>query len=571
MAETTSEEYLHLGTAAEFALSKVSILQKTVMSNNNTLSSSLNGLREHITQIEMVSGRVSAASALQVGKASKDAGKKDDKDKGEEFEPGDIISGAFEGGAAMLKMAMDVQQTQAAFQQFTGSAATAKALIGSLQEMAIATPFNSSELMKNAETLLESGTAAANIVPTLTLLGDVSRGNAEKLESLTGAFAQVQTDGKLTSDTLEDLVNAGFNPLEEMSRTSGIAMSKLQTDLNAGKISADQLTTSLISATGPGGQFFGSMQAQSETATGKWQQFNERMEMAGTSLGTALLPVATNFIDNALLPMAAVLENVANWLSKHSDLVGLLAVVIGGALIGYKLWAVSQGIVNMVMNLNPIGLVVAGIVALIGGILYAWNTFSGFRGAVVGVWEWLKAFGSLIKDFVIDRIKGMISGISGLGQAISYMFKGEWSKAWETGKTAVKDLVGVDAVKHAAENAGKLGGAFSKGFDDGVKMKPISLKSLMPATTPATRMQPTASYAGLGQSPVQTGAGLGAAKDKAEGITGGGARNIIINLQKLFDNINIHAATVNEGVSDMEQIVTEALLRVLNSANAIAI
>src|ERR1044072_6677992 len=168
MAETTSEEYLHLGTAAEFALSKVSILQKTVMSNNNTLSSSLSGLREHITQIEMVSGRVSAASALQVGKASKDAGKKDDKDKGEEFEPGDIISGAFEGGAAMLKMAMDVQQTQAAFQQFTGSAATAKALIGSLQEMAIATPFNSSELMKNAETLLESGTAAANIVPTLT-------------------------------------------------------------------------------------------------------------------------------------------------------------------------------------------------------------------------------------------------------------------------------------------------------------------------------------------------------------------------------------------------------------------
>lgn len=569
MAETTSEEYLHLGTAAEFALSKVSILQKTVMSNNNTLSSSLSGLREHITQIEMVSARATSAASLQAGK-SKDSGGNDDKDKGEEFEAGDIISGAFQGGAAMLKMAMDVQQAQAAFQQFTGSAATAKALIGSLQEMAVATPFNSSELTKNAEALLESGTAAANVVPTLTLLGDVSRGNADKLDSLTAAFAQVQTDGKLTSDTMEELVSAGFNPLEEISRTSGIAMNKLQADLNAGKISADQLTTSLISATGPGGQFFGAMQSQSETAAGKWQQFNERMEMAGTSLGTALLPTATNFIDNALLPMAAMLETAANWLSKHSDLVGLLAVVIGGALIGYKLWAIGQGIVNMVMSLNPIGLVVAGIVALIGGILYAWNTFSGFRGAVVGVWEWLKAFGSLIKDFVIDRIKGMISGISGLGQAIMYMFKGEWSKAWETGKTAVKDLVGVDAVKHAAENAGKLGGAFSKGFDDGVKMKPISLKSLMPSTTPATRMQPTANYAGLGQTPVQTG-GLGGAKEKVEGITGGGGRNIIINLQKLFDDINISSTTVKEGISDMEQMVTEALLRVLNSANAIPV
>lgn len=570
MAETTSDEYYQISKAADLALSKVALFQATMMSNNKALSSSLNELRENIAKVEKVSAGASSASTAEAGKKKKDD--KKEKDEGAEFEPDEIISGAFSGGAALLKMAMDAQQTQVAFQQLTGSATTAKALISSLGELAVATPFSDAELTKNAAALLESGTAAANVVPTLTMLGDVSRGNAEKLGSLTGAFAQVQTDGKLTSDTLSELVNAGFNPLEEISRTSGIAMSKLQADLAAGKISADQLTTSLISATGPGGQFFGSMQAQSETAAGKWQQFNERMESAGTSLGTALLPTATNFIDNALLPMAAVLETAANWLSKHSDLVGLLAAVIGGALIGYKMWAIGQGIVNMVMSLNPIGLVVAGIVALIGGVIYAWNTFSGFRGAVVGVWEWLKAFGTLIKDFVIDRIKGMISGISGLGQAIMYMFKGEWSKAWETGKTAVKDLVGVDAVKHAADNAGKLGGAFSKGFDDGVKMKPISLKSLMPATTPATRMQPTANYAGLGQSPVQTGgAGLGGAKDKVEGITSGGARNIIINLQKLFDNINIHAATVNEGVSDMEQIVTEALLRVLNSANAIAI
>lgn len=564
MAETTSDEYYQISKAADLALSKVALFQTTMMSNNKALSSSLNELRENIAKVEKVSAGASSVSTAEAGKKAKGV----EKDEGAAFKPDDIISGAFKGGAALLKMAMDAQQTQVAFQQLTGSATTAKALMSSLGELALATPFNDAELTKNAETLLESGTAAANVIPTLTLLGDVSRGNAEKLGSLTAAFAKVQTDGKLTSDTLAQLVNAGFNPLEEISRTSGIAMSKLQADLNAGKISADQLTTSLISATGPGGQFFGSMQAQSETAAGKWQQFNERMESAGTSLGTALLPVATNFVDNALLPMAAVLETVANWLSKHSDLVGLLAAVIGGALIGYKLWAIGQGIVNMVMSLNPIGLVVAGIVALIGGVIYAWNTFSGFRGAVVGVWEWLKAFGSLIKDFVIDRIKGMISGISGLGQAIMYMFKGEWGKAWETGKNAVKDLVGVDAVKHAAENAGKLGKAFSNGFDNGVNSDEISFK--MPSTSALPKMQATGTYAGLGQSPVLTGgAGLDNAKDKVEGITSGGARNVTINLQKLFDNINISTTTVQESITDMEQMVTDALLRVLNSANAI--
>jgi tape measure domain-containing protein len=567
MAETTSDEYHQISKAADLALSKVSIFQKTVMSNNNTLSSSLNELRENITRIEITSAKATSATTASMGDKAKEAAKKDDKDKGEEFD----IDGIIKGGTAMLKMAMDLQQTQVAFQQFTGSATTAKALVSSLQEMGISTPFSSNELMKNAEALLASGTAAANIVPTLTLLGDASRGDQENLDALTSAFSQVQTDGKLTASTLTDLVNAGFNPLEEMSRMSGISMSKLQADLDAGKISADQLTTSLITATGPGGQFFGAMQAQSETAAGRWQEFNERLEMAGTSLGSALLPIATDFINNALIPMAAILEIAANWISEHASLVGFLATAIGGALIGYKLWAVAQGAVNLVMSLNPIGLIVAGIVALIGSVIYAWNTFSGFRGAVVGVWEWLKAFGSLIKDYVIDRIKGMISGISGLGQAIMYMFQGEWSKAWETGKSAVKDLVGVDAAKHAAENAGKLGSAFSKGFDDGVRMKPISLKGIMPATPTLPRMKATGDYSGLGKTPEMTAGGLNNAKDKVEGITSGGARNIIINLQKLFDNINISSTTVQEGVTDMEQMVTEALLRVLNSANAIPI
>jgi tape measure domain-containing protein len=570
MADTTSDEYYQISKAADLALSKVSIFQKTVMLNNKTLGSSLSELREHITQIDITSAKASSGTSAAISKKAKEAApekKKADVDKGETYS----VDGIIKGGTAMLKMAMDLQQTQVAFQQFTGSATTAKALVSSLQEMGATTPFNSSDLMKNAESLLASGTAAANIVPTLSLLGDASMGNKEHLDEMTKAFTQVQTDGKLTTSTLSELVSAGFNPLEEMSRTSGISVSKLQADMNAGKISADQLTNSLVSATGPGGQFFGAMQAQSETASGRWQEFNDRLEMAGTSIGTALLPIATDFINNALIPMAAMLETVATWLSQHSTLVEFLAVTIGGAILGYKLWAMAQGAVNLVMSLNPIGLVVAGIVALIAGVVYAWNTFSGFRGAVVGVWEWLKAFGSLIKDFVIDRIKGMISGIAGLGQAIMYMFQGEWSKAWETGKNAVKDLVGVDAIKHAADNAGKLGGAFSKGFDDGVKMKPISLKSLMPAKTPATRMVPGGDFTNAGRATEQT-AGLGGnAKDKVEGITGGGGRNIIINLQKLFDNINITSTTVQEGVTDMEQIVTEALLRVLNSANAIAI
>jgi hypothetical protein len=568
MAEKTSDEYYQISEAADLALSKVSIFQKTVMSNNSALGSSFNELREHITRIEITSAKASAAGSAPAGQKPKEEKKK--KDEGMEFKPDEVVTGALKGGAAMIKMAMDLQQTQASFEQLTKSTVTAKALIGSLQTMALATPFNSSELMKNAEALLESGAAAENIVPTLSVLGDVSGGNKDKLDALTKTFIKVQEDGKLTSSTMADLVKQGFDPLKEISETSGISLTKLQEDMAAGRISAQQLTNSLISATEPGGQFFGVMQAQSETAAGKWQTFNERIQMAGTTLGTALMPIVTGFVDTALMPMAAGFQVAADWISKNSDLVGLLAAIIGGALIGYKLWAAAQGVVNLAMSLNPIGLVVAGVFALAGVFIYLWNTFSGFRGTLVAIWEGFKAFNSLIKDFVIDSIKGMISGISGLGQAIMYIFKGEWSKAWETGKNAVKDLVGVNAIKHAAENAGKIGTAVSDGYNKGVNMKPLKLPSLpsMP------KLKPNGDYSGLGQTPAPAGAGVqvgGNAKEKVEGITGGGGRNIIINLQKLFDDININSTTVREGISDVEQMVTEALLRVLNSANAIQV
>lgn len=571
MAENTSDEFYQIGRAAEAATSKVSIFQRTMMSSTQSMGSSLTELREQITQIEISTARASSLSAAAVSRTKKPQEEpqkeKKKKDEGDEFKVGDLIK----GGTGLLKMAMDLQTTQVAFQQLTGSATTAKALIGSLQQMGTTTPFKSKDLMENAKALLDSGTSAANVVPILSLLGDVGKGNQEKLNGLTKAFGQIQESGKLTETSMKAMVDAGFNPLDEIARTSGLSMEKLKADLAAGKISVDQVTTSLISATGPGGQFFGAMQQQSDTAAGKWNQFNETMNMAGTTLGTALLPLATDFINNVLIPMGTALQMVAGWLAEHSGLIEGLAVVIGGALIGYKLWAIAQGAVNLVMSLNPAGLVVAGIVALISGIIYLWNTFSGFRGAIVGAWEWLKAFGTLIKDFVIDRIKGLITGMGGLAKALGYIFEGEWSKAWETGKQAVSDLTGITAAKNAYNNAGSLGKAFSKGFDDGVNMKPVSLKSLMPKTPAAPRMAQPADYSTLGNTPTRanTSNGLNTAQGKVEGITGGGARNIIINLQKLFDDININSSTVQQGVSDMEQIVTEALLRVLNSANAI--
>jgi TP901 family phage tail tape measure protein len=107
---------------------------------------------------------------------------------------------------------------------------------------------------------------------------------------------------------------------------------------------------------------------------------------------------------------------------------------------------------NAAMTANPIGLIIVGISALVGVVALCWNKFEGFRRVVFQGWEMLKLFGNTIKTYVIERFKGLLSGITGIGKALMHFFKGEWSEAWQVGKQAAKDLVGVDAAKNAVRN-----------------------------------------------------------------------------------------------------------------------
>lgn len=105
---------------------------------------------------------------------------------------------------------------------------------------------------------------------------------------------------------------------------------------------------------------------------------------------------------------------------------------------------------NAALTANPIGLVIVGVAALVGVVALCWNKFEGFRNVLFKGWEMLKLFGNTIKTYVVDRFKGLLSGLSGVGKALMHFFKGEWSQAWQTGKQAASDLVGVDAAKKAA-------------------------------------------------------------------------------------------------------------------------
>ncbi|MEA4919386.1 MAG: phage tail tape measure protein [Clostridiaceae bacterium] len=76
---------------------------------------------------------------------------------------------------------------------------------------------------------------------------------------------------------------------------------------------------------------------------------------------------------------------------------------------------IAQWAINAAMNANPIGIVAAAIAALVAGIVVLWNTNEGFRDAVTGAWESLKAtaesvFGA-IDDFFTVQIPAALQTV----------------------------------------------------------------------------------------------------------------------------------------------------------------
>ena len=525
------------------------------------------------------------------------------------------------------KLGLDLEQTRIKFETLLGSSERANAMIANLNTFANKTPFENADLQRNAELLLNFGINGNKILPTLKMLGDVSGGNKEKLNALSLAYAQVQSTGKLMGQDLLQMINAGFNPLQIISEKTGVSIGKLKEQMSKGQISAKLVEDAFALATSKGGRFYGMMSKISQSGWGKLSTFfgNLKTKLAEFS-EQYIVPAINKVIDfgiklvegfskvknsvlnvfNALAPLWNALTSfIAGLLGMTEASMGAegfinrLSTTINGLAIGieilangiitvlnwlkplmpvlkvvlvlYGLWTVAQWALNIAMTANPIGLIIAAIVALIGAIVYAYQKVGWFRGGILAIWETIKGFGNLIKDAVVNRIKDFIKGITGLGHTLLLFFKGEWSKAWEAGKQATKDLVGVTTAKKAIAQAKKVGKDAAKAYQKGVS-EAASNKglSLIDKFTPKTPKIANPSTGGLGTLDGSGGlAGSGAFKDGINGITEGGRKQTNINVQfnKLIEQLIIQSQTISEGVDEMEDRIKEALMRILNSMN----
>lgn len=169
-----------------------------------------------------------------------------------------------------------------------------------------------------------------------------------------------------------------------------------------------------------GGTFGGSTAVAAETAAGKMQRMKVALDETKESIGAALLP--------ALESVLPYFQKVAAWANKNPEAFLKVAAAIGivaGAILAInaamkiytvttKVAEVVTAIFNGTLALNPIGLIVTAIAALIALLVVAYYKFDWFRNFVNAVFEGLKK----AVTTSLDVIKGLFNGYMNFYKAI---------------------------------------------------------------------------------------------------------------------------------------------------------
>ena len=207
------------------------------------------------------------------------------------------MAAAFQGLKKSLSLAATAETNKIALEVLTGSTAKAQMLYEGFIELDRSSPLSRADFSRSAQTLIGYGYAAESTLPALKALSEVSVGNADRFQSLSLAFGQVTANGRLMGQEVLQMVNAGFNPLQEISRTTGRSMVELKKAMEDGAISASMVEDAFKSATSEGGRFFEMNEKLKNSAAGQFAKMSSDVEMMATEIGTNLMPAMKALMD----------------------------------------------------------------------------------------------------------------------------------------------------------------------------------------------------------------------------------------------------------------------------------
>ena len=364
--------------------------------------------------------------------------------------------------AEVVKSGVDYNATMESyltnFKVMLGSEEAAATKLSEIRKMAASTPFSLDDLTSGTQTLLQFGIASDDTTGVLQRLGDISLGNAEKLQTLTRAYGKMSSAQKVTLENVNMMIDAGFNPLNQICDATGESMSDLYKRISDGKVSFSELEAAVEAATSQGGQFYNGMLEASQTFSGRMSTLKDNVSALTGELTSGLFAALGDLVVKLNEAAVSFLDSDEK-MAQLKETIGIATAVVaaaGTAFLTYKGYvaaataievihtaattamtaahkaaeagatglAVAQAGLNAVLKANPIGLVVSLLAALAAGLVTAYKTSETFRNAVNSAFASVKKIAQNAIGTVVDWINELVAKIRGAAAALANLKNG---------------------------------------------------------------------------------------------------------------------------------------------------
>lgn len=255
---------------------------------------------------------------------------------------GSVTAALGAGAVAGVKYNASIETYQTSFEVMTGSAEKAAEVIDRLKKVGAETPFELSDLADTTQLLMNYGLTADEAMDKMMMLGDISQGSADKMSRIAMAYGQMSSAGKVQLEDVKQMIEAGFNPLQEISESTGESMSSLYDRISKGTISVDEITASMERATSEGGKYYQSMEKQSQTFDGMISTLKDNAQQL---LGDVVQPISDSMV-STLLP--AAIDSI-NQMANAFQTQGVDGLIQAGSQVLLNLLTgIAQALPNMI-------------------------------------------------------------------------------------------------------------------------------------------------------------------------------------------------------------------------------
>nr|DAI35545.1 MAG TPA: tail tape measure protein [Caudoviricetes sp.] len=507
-----------------------------------------------------------------------------------------ILAGAGIGMSIRKGMEADLQQANITT-LLRGDVEKAKALYTQLSDYGVKTPYDKAGLIEAQKTMMSFGLSSEFAFGKLKNIGDIAMGDAQKMQSLSLAFAQATSAGKLQGQDLMQMINAGFNPLQVISERTGESMAQLKERMSKGGISAQELAQAFEWATDKQGLFYQGAEKAGQTLSGKFNKMMDSITELALKVYEAISPVLSPLVDLAAVIFSSIGGGIGWLIEKFQEgnpIIWGIAGAIGiftTALILHNTytaiatawqnrltWAVIK--TNLAFLANPITLIIAGIIALIAIIAYCIVGVSGWGKAWEYTVQGMKySWEAFVENFQLLWTVAKNTFMAGIDacKLAWYKFKEAVGLGDSTENQAMINKIQNDlqeraktvteGYKKANEAGEKAKEAFGKAWDS-LEFK--SFKEVKDGLMGKLGMK-TESSPAPGVSPItgETTATTGEGTKTKDNIVSGGTRQTHINIQigNVGTDTKVYVSSVREGVENFGEMVKEELLRAINSIN----